>query len=249
MKRLLLSSILVLLAGFVSGQSYSYTWKRVAMDTTWEPKQPNVADSILQKYHPGIEPLMEIVAYSELEMDKHNPESSLSNLAADIILDAARAYTQPDDLVFSMTNFGGLRASLPQGAVRIYDIYSIFPFNNYIVVISLSGKDVRSQLERFAGSNSFEALGGVEIEVRDGKMIKCNVGGAPLDDEKTYKLATIDFLMGGSGKVFVGSKALPGSLVETKIVLRDAVENYMRKETAAGRTLTDRKDGRIVIYE
>lgn len=230
-------------------QSFTYKWQRVAMDTTYESRQPNCVDSILMKYQPGMEALMEIIAHSELEMDKHKPESSLSNLAADIILETAKAYTEEDDLVWSLTNFGGIRTSLPKGAVRVYDIYSIFPFENSIVVVTVSGADVRKQLERFASRNNFEALGGVEMEVRDGKMVKCLVGGQPLDDNREYKLATIDFLLGGGDKVFIGSRAIPNSLVETGIVLRDAVVDYMKKETAAGRTLKDRRDGRVVVHK
>ena len=252
-QNLLTVMLVVLLGGMLSsqlmGQSFSYTWKRVPMDTTWESTRPNLADSIMMKYHPGIEPLMEIIAYSDLEMDKGKPESSLSNLAADIILETALPYTEPDDRVFSLTNFGGIRTSLPKGAVRIYDIYSIFPFENSIVVVEVSGADVRKQLQRFASRNNFEALGGVEIEVRDGKMTKCNVGGAPLEDDRIYKLATIDFLLGGGDKVFIGSKAIPNSLIETKIVMRDAVVSYLKKETQAGRTLSNRKDGRVVVHK
>lgn len=251
MKRLLAFFVACLALSSVHGQaqSFTYKWQRVAMDTTYESKQPNLVDSILMRYQPGIESLMEIIAYSEVEMDKHKPESSLSNLAADIILDAAKAYTEPDDLVWSLTNFGGIRTSLPKGAVRIYDVFSIFPFENSIVIVTVSGADVRKQLERFASRNNYEALGGIEMEVRDGKITRCLVGGQPLDDNKEYKLATIDFLLGGGDKVFIGSRAVPNSLVETGIVLRDAVVNYLKRETAEGRKLTDRKDGRIVVHK
>jgi hypothetical protein len=91
MKRLLAFFVACLALSSVHGQaqSFTYKWQRVAMDTTYEYKQPNLVDSILVRYQPGIESLMEIIAYSEVEMDKHKPESSLSNLAADIILDEA----------------------------------------------------------------------------------------------------------------------------------------------------------------
>jgi 2',3'-cyclic-nucleotide 2'-phosphodiesterase (5'-nucleotidase family) len=115
--------------------------------------------------------------------------------------------------------------------------------------VTVSGADVRKQLERFASRNNYEALGGIEMEVRDGKITRCLVGGQPLDDNKEYKLATIDFLLGGGDKVFIGSRAVPNSLVETGIVLRDAVVNYLKRETAEGRKLTDRKDGRIVVHK
>ena len=75
------------------------------------------------------------------------------------------------------------------------------------------------------------------------------MGGAPLEDDRIYKLATIDFLLGGGDKVFIGSKAIPNSLIETKIVMRDAVVSYLKKETQAGRTLSNRKDGRVVVHK
>lgn len=240
-------ALLFVAASPVQAQYRSFRWQRNAMDSTWERPQPNRADSILMQYYPGIEPLMEIVGYTDCEMDRYRPESGLSNLAADIILDAAGPYLEPGDRAVSLTNFGGIRAPLPKGAVRIYDLYSIFPFENTIVIAEVKGRDLRRQLERFAEWNSFEALGGLRLEVRDGRIVRCEVQGEPLEDDRIYKLATIDFLLGGGDKVFIGSCAR--NVVRTGIVVRDAVVAYFRKETEAGRTVGDRKDGRVHVAE
>lgn len=85
-------SILLLCGAMLSAsaQNFTYKWERVPMDTTWMKEGTSKVEEIIAKYQPGIEELMEIVGYSSEEMFKGNPESGLSNLAADAILYAAQ---------------------------------------------------------------------------------------------------------------------------------------------------------------
>ena len=144
----------------------------------------------------------------------------------------------------SLTNFGGIRSNFPKGAVRVYDIYSTFPFDNTVVVAVMEGEDIRRILERFA-SGKFEALGGVEIVVRDGELEKCLIGGRPLEDDALYNLVTIDFLLDGGDRFDIGDDAV--SIDRTGIVLRDAAVRYLRDLSESGIVLENKGDGRVII--
>ncbi len=71
---------------------------------------------------------------------------------------------------FALTNFGGIRAALPAGNVRRYDIYSIFPFENYIVILDVKGSSVRRLFDSFA-RNRVEAMSGnVQLEIKGNQL-------------------------------------------------------------------------------
>lgn len=215
------------------------------MDSTYDDPAISKEDKIIDKYSDGIASLMEIVGYSTEEISKGNPESALSNLAADVLLFTAIPFIKPEDKCLSLTNFGGIRSNLPEGAIRIYDIYSTFPFDNTILIVDILGGNLRKILDSFAKRESFQALGGVDIEVKDKKIVKCNVAGAPLIDTDTYRLVTLDFLLDGGDSMNIGKYAI--KIVNTGFFLRDGVIDYIKDKTAQGYIFNNSSDKRIRI--
>ncbi|MFO3148186.1 bifunctional metallophosphatase/5'-nucleotidase, partial [Legionella pneumophila serogroup 1] len=68
-------------------------------------------------------------------------ESSLGNLIAD-------AYRTVMDTDLGITNPNGIRDDLKAGEVNWGNIYSILPFSNWIVIITLTGNDIYDLLEQ-----------------------------------------------------------------------------------------------------
>lgn len=200
--------------------------------------------AIINKYYPSIEPLMEIIGYASEELSSKKPQSGLSNLATDVIYSAALPYIGKNDRMISLTNFGGIRSNLPKGDIRIYDVFSTFPFDNKVVIVDIKGKDIRKLIERFIGWH-FEALGGIELVVKDKKIESCMIGGEPLDDDFIYKLATIDFLITGGDSLSIGKHAL--KILDTEIVLRDAVVDYIKAKSKNKYIFNNTTDNRITI--
>lgn len=228
----------------LGAQDFEYSWQRVRMDSRYEGTAVYDVDSIVAAHQEQIAPLMEVVIYSKEEIKDRRPESALSNIAADMLLYAAKDHVNSDYPTMSLTNFGGIRCNFPKGAVRVYDIYSTFPFDNTAVVAVMKGEDIRQMMERFA-SDRFEALGGVEIVVSDGELEKCLIGGHPLEDDALYNLVTIDFLLDGGDRFDIGDDAV--SIDRTGIVLRDAAVSYLRDLSEAGVVLENKGDGRVII--
>lgn len=221
------------------------------MDSTWAPKGQTVSGEIIAKYKPTIDPLTAPIGHAVKELTKKAPESPLSNLAADIILQYGQKYLDAHangaELNMALTNFGGIRTSLPAGEITTFDILSIFPFDNRIVILELPGKSMRELMENFAKREKVEAMAGVEIEIADHQLKKCKIGGKDLDDNTLYRIATIDFLLGGGDSMYALKYAT--KIIETGTVLRDAVIEYIKQETAAGRKIDAEKDGRVVVIE
>jgi 2',3'-cyclic-nucleotide 2'-phosphodiesterase (5'-nucleotidase family) len=248
MKRIFTFAALLAVAVIsLSAQSFSYKWQRVAMDTLYETNNISQIDKIIAKYSPGIEPLMEIVGYSSEEMMKKNPESGLSNFTADVLIYSAAPYLKEGDKVLALSNFGGIRSALPKGPIRKYDIYSVYPFDNMMVIVDIKGSSLRKIFNKFAKSGSFQALGGVEIVVEDNEMTRCNVAGEPLDDSTIYRLVTLDFLIDGGDSMNIGSDAI--KIERTDLFVRDGVINYIKDKTAHNYIFDNKGDGRVKIIK
>ena len=238
---ILLFSLAALLPVTVSAQ-LKYNWSTVRIDSRFDNGTDRTAAKIIEKYSPMIAPLQEIIGYSEAEYDKARPESGLSNFAADIIRETAeKAVGKRVDV--GLTNFGGIRTSLPKGAVRVYDIFSIFPFENHIVVFDIKGRDLLKFFQQMAVRP--EALSNVYLVAHKGEIVTLRIGDKPFDVEHTYRMATIDFLMdGGDGVNFT---KVARNKVETGILIRDAIVDYIRQMNAEGKTIRLFKDSRVTI--
>lgn len=204
---------------------------------------PAVAKLMLDAQAP-MAPLREVVAYAPVAIPKERPESPLSNLTVDILM-AQTAAATGRKVDAGIMNFGGIRLdAIPAGNVLLDDFVSMFPFKNHLCLVQLRGADLRKLFEQMAASG-MQVVGGVRLVVADGRLESAEVGGAPLDDAREYGVATIDFLLDGGDDLFVARNAT--DMVITKIKVIDAMMNYVRAETAAGRPLTYQADGRVVI--
>ncbi len=242
MKRILLLSVLLLACLGEAAAQFTYKWTPVPMDSTWDTMKDFRATQTIEKYGPQVAPLQEIIGYSEDEYSSRRPESGLSNFAADVIKAIAEKKTG-DKVDVAMTNYGGIRTSLPKGAVRVYDIFSIFPFDNYLVTFDIKGSDLRRFLDQMISRRRVEALSGVEIVITGKQADKLLVAGTPIDDGRVYKFATINFLMDGGDGVVLSDVAF--NRKDTGIWIRDAIVEYLKEQMARGEKIVLQPDGRI----
>ena len=83
----------------------------------------------------------EVLCYAKTNLKKGQPESLLGNWTADLCLEEAQDLFQ-DTIDMVLFNNGGLRSSLSEGNITKRDIYQLMPFENELVVLSLSLDDV-----------------------------------------------------------------------------------------------------------
>lgn len=242
------SSFVILLLLFISSVSYSqivnYSWERVRMDESLGNNKK--IDKIIENYSSKLDDIMEVIGHAKEEITKRSPESALSNLAADMLIYAAEQYLHEEDIPVSLTNFGGIRTSLPEGPIRIYDVISVFPFENKMVILDIMGSDLQRLFAEFARKGNFQAMSNIEIIVKNRKLTKCHVGGEPIDPEKIYKFITIDFLLDGGD--YMNFKDFAKDIQFTEVLIRNAAIEYIRDLNSQGVILNNEGDKRI-IYE
>lgn len=188
----------------------------------------------------------DVIAYSSDLMVAEYPESALSNWIIDLLM--AKTETLVGKKVhIGISNFGGIRTDMPKGEIILDDMLSMFPFRNHLVYVEHTGKQIRAILESMA-ARYFQVLGGVRVVSEGGKLLSVEIGGEPLDDDKVYGLATISFLLkGGDGLTLDKDAVTVTQFKDVQII--DAVLEYVHAETAEGRPIEYKADGRVVIKD
>jgi 5'-nucleotidase / UDP-sugar diphosphatase len=94
----------------------------------------------------------------------------------------------------ALTNMGGFRAAIRPGEITFGDVVGVFPFNNVLVAVELTGEQVVNLLTR---SNEQLAVGGMREE--NGRWL-LNKTNQPLENRTVYTVLVNDFMYaGGSG--------------------------------------------------
>jgi len=176
-------------------------------------------------------------------------ETNLGDFAADAILWAANnAVGGGVDL--AITNGGGIRASIEIGDVTMKDMKTVFPFGNTVAIVKVTGAQLLELLEASTCSTpvaigAFPQVSGIEFTIdtsvpyvngeqypdstyyapaNPGARIKnVMVNGKALVLDKTYTMATNDFLAAGGDTYYILKNL---SSYNTGVALEDALINY-----------------------
>jgi 5'-nucleotidase / UDP-sugar diphosphatase len=224
------------------------------IDTATVTPDPEVAAAVA-RYEAEFAREMDVpLATTAVELDSRNAtvrtrEAAIGNLIADAMCASAHADA-------AIMNGGGIRAGrvyAPGTAITRRDVLAELPFGNRVVTIELSGRDLRRAVENgFAqlpdARGRFPQVSGLVVEADlsrpvGSRIVSMKVGGSPLDEQRTYKVATNDFLArGGDGySMFeAAQRLLP---VDDSPLLANETMVYLRRIG----TVRTGVEGRIVL--
>ena len=148
--------------------------------------------------------------------------AALAVLIGQAMMDRTRAN-------FAVMNAGGVRDSLPGGDLTYKDVLKIQPFGNTLVTVDLTGQEVLAYLgtigKMTAGSGAFPQFAGVQLMMDAGTVSNVVIQGAPLDLNKSYKMAINNFVAaGGDGYPKLTAHK---SFVDTGFVDADALRGFI----------------------
>lgn len=230
----------------------------------WEvvPVTDKIADApefepIMAKYKDLLLKLAEPVGMTTEMLDatsvaSRTKETNVGNFVADV-------YRQATGADIGLVNGGSIRADLTYnpGVIAKRDVLSILPFNNPIIKIEITGKLLRQILEHGVAVSAeesepgrFPQVSGISFtfdvsKPAGSRIVKLYVGGKPADDNKTYTLATSDFLVSRGGDGYT-------MLKEGKVLLKaedaqkdsELLEKAIRN--APNSTISPKVEGRII---
>jgi 2',3'-cyclic-nucleotide 2'-phosphodiesterase (5'-nucleotidase family) len=212
-------------------------------------------EELLAPYAAKVRALDTVIGKLEGELKKGQVGAgNLGNFVADGIRSQA-SVRLGKPVLLAITNSGGLRKnSIAEGALRAADIFELLPFENALVEIDLTGE----QLLKLLGIvlQSRDAQSGANIKYRmtadnrpeivSVKLIDAQGHEVGIDPKATYTIVTIDYLLNlASGNYSIlqqGKNVKP-----LGVTIRDAMMDYVKAETAAGRPVRAKLDGRFAL--
>ena len=212
-----------------------------------EGATPEVA-ALLMDVQPKMGHLKEVVGHSArlLVNIRTEPDLPLGNIVADALREKGSSYFKvPMD--FAISNYGGIRNPLPEGAILMDDVEAMFPFKNYMCYAKVRGRNLQRLLEQLAKTQAFQAVSGCKVKVKAHELVEAEVGGEPIDPNRLYNVTTIDFLLSGGDGIAIG--ALAEDVVLTDVLVKDVMLEYFQKMEAEGKVIDGQKDGRVIMED
>lgn len=187
----------------------------------------------------------EVLVVSDTSLTKDLPEGSLGNFVSDAVLKKTNDHYKPADNLpadICLLNNGGLRAQLPKGKITRGNAFELMPFENSIVIITLTGEKTKQLFQSLVDFNG-APFSGATIKAKGKKISELKINGEFFDPNKNYKVVTSDYLASGGDKYDFFKEPVKTEILNYK--LRDAIIDYMIEENQKGNTLKGKKDGRI----
>lgn len=175
---------------------------------------------------------------------------SLGNFVADALRSRAEVKLGRPVLL-AITNSGGLRKNeIIAGSLSANDIFQLLPFENALVALDLTGEQLLRFLKVVVSHR--DAQSGARIvyrtnEKKESELAAVGLGGPgawkDVDPRATYTIVTIDYLVNRGGDYSILKEAT--NVRPLGLTMRDAVLDYVKAETAAGRPVKALLDGRF----
>jgi len=193
-----------------------------------------------------------VISGDEFPKERGTSETKLGNFVADVSLEVANGLYKPlnnDPIDFCLLNFGGLRTSLPKGEITRGKIFELMPFENELVVVTITKFNYYG-LTNYLYLSRGQPISGRSLHLKPGTL-----ENAQKDDflkeafnpnpTEQVKILTSDYLANGGDKMnfFLN----PIKIESVGIKLRDAIIQYCKEQHKKGNQLIGRIDGRITF--
>lgn len=208
---------------------------------------PDMAE-IADKYHAvAMEQTKEVVGSSAIKLNGvrtqlRTQETNFANLLADAMREKAGAE-------IALVNGGGIRESIDEGEISLYQLNSALPFANSLIVVEMKGDPIYKAIERGLlaypnGTNgAFLQVSGIKYVFDASKpagerLVEVTYNGEPLAKDKLYKVAISDYLYNGGDNY---EEFKDAEVLDTGELLMNVLADYLREK----KVVNPQEDGRI----
>jgi 5'-nucleotidase len=192
--------------------------RQTAADGTPVPRAGDIS-ALVQRYHDLAQPLAARVLGHLSGPADRTADASGENAAGDLIADSQLAATRSNGAVAAFMNPGGVRADFPAGEVTYERAFTVQPFGNTLVTLTLTGAQVLDMLkQQWCGQGSPRILlpsagvhyswsaataaqiTGQPCEGAPNPVSGVTLGGQAVDPAAAYRITVNNFLAdGGDG--------------------------------------------------
>lgn len=233
---------------------YSCKQKNLSL-TKIEGKQININDSlqINQEIEDFVKPYREhvnknldsVISYAVDTYTKRDGEfnTAIGNLFADAIMQESNSIFKKrtgHEIDMVLVNHGGIRAIISKGNITTRTAFEIMPFENSLVVVEMKGKTIQDSLINYLSrAKRAHPIAGLKIKLdKDFNTINATINNQTIQAEKTYYVATNDYLYnGGDRMTFFQTN---DSLYVLNYKVRNALLDYFKKTDTINPVIDDR---------
>ncbi len=216
----------------------AYNNKSIKIDSTIVPD--SAIDAQIRPFRQKLDAIMNRqIGYTKVAFTKTEGESLLGNFVADAIQQKAQKLTSAK-VDMGAVNNGGLRSPLPKGKITVGHVFELMPFENELVLVELSGKQMKEYFNYQIGKKLH--ISNTKVKAKGKYLSEAYINGNPLDTNQTYTIAMSDY-MASSEPAFI--KAVKQTKLNLK--LRDLLIQYFEEHTALKDTIQPTISGRLII--
>lgn len=183
-------------------------------------------------------------------------ETNLGDFAADAYKYIAQTYVDENNMNITIDgaiqNGGGIRASIQPGEISMNTLYSVFPFENTICIVTLTGEQLLEALEASChacpeAAGAFPQVSGIVFTIdttvpyaegaqypdttyyapaNPGSRVTIEtVGGKAFDPKATYNIAVNNFMADGGDTYYVFAHA--AKVIDTNVIDAEGLISYV----------------------
>ena len=180
------------------GLGASHKYELITIDSQYDTFNDDALASVIEHYSAGVDSLMHLWV-GESVRALSNSDIALINYFSDFVYDTGKTMAPNIDL--AIANKGGLRAGIPEGKFSKGHIINMVPFANYITIVDIEGSDLAEVFDVMAYTGGNGVSRNVSARYTrtdtDAKAVEVLINGKPLNPDKIYRVATIDYLAKG----------------------------------------------------
>jgi 2',3'-cyclic-nucleotide 2'-phosphodiesterase (5'-nucleotidase family) len=190
--------------------------------------------------------MTKILSYSTDTYSKNdgNYNTAIGNLMADAIMELSNPIFKSrtgKNLDMVLLNHGGIRSVLSKGNITTRTAYSLMPFENSVIVVALKGTVIMEMTSYLKEFGKPHPISGLELVLNsDNTYNTILIGGEPVEMEKTYHVATNDYLYKGGDQMYFLKKS--DTLYDLNYKIRTVLIDYFKTYD----TLSPTKDQRFI---
>ena len=212
----------------------------------------DAVDKMLTVYSPKVRALDQPIGKLKGDLKKGGVGAgSLGNFVTDgMRAEAIKKLGKP--ILLAVTNNGGLRKNtIPEGNLSYRDVFELLPFENALVAFDLTGDQVLALMRVVVIHR--DAQSGMRIKYRVNRDKQLEVVSAKflvngvekeIDPAANYTVISIDYLLNVTGGDYAVILKKATNTRPLGLTIRDAITDYIKMETAAGRDIKSLLDGR-----
>ena len=204
--------------------------------------ETNSIEQFIAPYRKHIdEDLNTVLAYAPENIDKKGAwQTTIGNLQSTITLAAAQKIfnkREHEKVSICLLNNGGIRAIINKGTITTRTAFELMPFENNLVVVALKGEQILEMVKYIIKEKKPHPLAGMTFTIDKNDVAQTIlIENQPLDLQKTYFVATNDYLFNGGDNMNFFKKGL--KMYDLDYKLRNIWIDYF-KEVDTIPVLTD----------